>query len=288
MPAKYGDFNKAAKDACEAGKPQETKFKGTTAGGKYEFTQTKRTAPVGRDKAGVFSQFTFKKPWSIGQIACDEFIVDHSNIGGKDTQKGTSKWSVKGVLPDGKIKAKLTHGIPSGDIASLQKLIPTTCNFSLDWGKGNMKAGAGITADLASVADFKYNAEGVFAAAGGFTLGAMIKGEQGAKQSLDYNFAAGYAQGNISAVLESEKCLSVFNIGIFNKCSDRFSVGGMSTIKKADQSFSQKAGAKYTVDSETSLGASFDFGPWWWRSGIRVPKVGYRRWDPASPHVSEF
>jgi len=244
MPVAYKDFNKKVKDCFDTGSSVEQKMKFSTKssdGTKFEATQTKRVEDSGRDKAGQFSNFCIKFGKGKG-FNLDEFSVDSGN-------NGTSKWSMAGVVPDGKLKAKVSH--------DMSNIVPTKIDLSVDYGKGDIKACAGIKRKVMGATGMDYSADAVFAT-GDFTLGAALTGSQGAKSKMDYNLAAAYAMGDMSFVLQTQKKLSVINAHVHNKCSDTFMVA--SSTSKAGAKIMQKLACQYQIDRDSKTNVSLNLG----------------------------
>jgi hypothetical protein len=245
MPCAYKDFNKKVKDCLDTGSSVEQKMKFSTKsrdGTKFEATQTRRVEDSGRDKAGQFSNFCIKFAKGKG-FNLDEFSVDQSN-------SATSKWSMGGVVPDGKLKAKVSH--------DLSNVVPTKVDLSVDYGKGDLKASAGIKRKVVGASGMDYSADAVYAA-GDFTLGAALTGTQGAKAKMDYNLAAAYAMGDTSIVLQTAKKLSVLNLHVHNKCSNRFMVAS-STKAASGSSVAQTVGCQYQIDADSRCNVKLGLG----------------------------
>jgi hypothetical protein len=103
-----------------------------------------------------------------------------------------------------------------------------------------------------------YSANAVFGM-GDITLGADLTGTQGPKSKMDYNVAAAYAMGDMSFVLQTAKCVSVFNAHVHNKCSNRFAIAS-STAIKSGSSIGQKVACQYQIDGDSSTNVAVNLG----------------------------
>ena len=137
----------------------------------------------------------------------------------------------------------------TGDIAAIAKYKPqdATTNPSLiykaalmpeyqnlvddavEYGKGPLKAGVGLTSKIMGAKNVEFNADAVFNA-GDLNLGACVTGQRGAENKLDYNVGAHYSMGDLTAVFQTAKCVSVFNLSIHKPLSSDLQIADRKSV----------------------------------------------------------
>lgn len=256
----YKDFNKTAKDCCDAGSPLEFsyKFKSKSANGcKFEASQVKTTAGK---KKGQSSTFAVKNmgPW-FG-MSFDEMAV--VSCGGED-YTGYTKWSNANLIPDCKIKAQLDHDwdgaskfSPNGAMGVLPSTIKMTAEYKAGPIKAQVNAKTPFNMDVGRTTS--YAADAVFNM-GDANVGAMVKGKFGKKQDMEYNVAAKYSMGDLSGVFHTEGTFNTLFFSIHNRCSDKFSVATISKYDQTKKSLNQTVGGQFSIDGDSDAAFNLNF-----------------------------
>lgn len=256
MACSWKDLNKSVKDCMDIGSAVEQKVKLTTKasdGTKFEASQIRRTEASGKDRAGQFSNFCIKFGKAKG-FNLDEFSVDTSSPeSGKNGSKGTSKWSYSGLIPNCKLKAKISH--------DMTEFVPSKANVSADYSNGQIKATAGFTHGVLGDSAVQYNADLVFAASGDLSFGAAVSGS-GASKPAEADLAFAFVMGGSKCLLQTGKTFSVLNAHVYNRCSPRFEVASSTALSNFSSAPSAKQtfGMCYDIDGNSTTNVKLALG----------------------------